>query len=690
MNVNIGGDRLGSGAKMNVSLHNYNRSTHNLSKRFQSSIAPGVLYPAYVNIGLNGDKFDIDIKEITRTLPTRGPLFSTYKMQIDAFVAPIRLYHGVLHNNPINIGMNMKDVILPSYKLAGIFRKNNKYLIHPSSIWSYLGMRGFGTFNYIPNENEGIYRKVNNAVPFLVYYDIFKNYYANKQEDNFQFISYNVENIKPKIEDVYIYFNYGANDYEVLTAGNHWVIDEQKEVKAGEAIFIQTDDINTIIDENDKIKFKIYDTQNRDVTSNFKVVSFNIQQRWEGDEEKKVYAQRTSRFKIRLQNNGDTLTLKAWNDGPQGWVNQSIAKETSLYLEKAKLENIDKMREMLLNIKLGETFEIGERAANKDLMPYYLFSSNYDTTVLEKPLQGLCVKTYQSDLFNNWIKTETIDGSNGISEITKVDTTDGLKLDALNLAQKVYNMLNRIAVSGGTYEDWQEAVYSYQTIRKAETPIYVGGYSSEVYFDEVVATSGNNDTPNGSQVLGELGGRGRQYDEKGGRIKFDIDEPSIIMIMVSYTPRISYSQGNKFYLTEISSIDDLHKPALDGIGYQDLLVEQMAWNGSKIDANGDVVEKLSAGKTVAWINYMTDVDECYGDFAYDDGLAFMTLNRNYDVSFNADGTPKAPQDITTYIDPRKFNYAFTYDEIDAQNFWTEIYFKIESRRLMSAKQIPNL
>ena len=49
-----------------------------------------------------------------------------------------------------------------------------------------------------------------------------------------------------------------------------------------------------------------------------------------------------------------------------------------------------------------------------------------------------------------------IDGTGGITEITSIDITanDGkLTMDALNLQQKVYNMLNRIAVSGGTYRD---------------------------------------------------------------------------------------------------------------------------------------------------------------------------------------------------------------------------------------------
>ena len=81
---------------------------------------------------------------------------------------------------------------------------------------------------------------------------------------------------------------------------------------------------------------------------------------------------------------------------------------------------------------------------------------------------GLVLKTFQSDIFNNWIKTDWIDGENGINAITAVDVSDGkLELDTLILAKKVYNMLNRIAVSGGTYNDWVETVYTTSYISEA-------------------------------------------------------------------------------------------------------------------------------------------------------------------------------------------------------------------------------
>ena len=48
-------------------------------------------------------------------------------------------------------------------------------------------------------------------------------------------------------------------------------------------------------------------------------------------------------------------------------------------------------------------------------------------------LYGLPLKTHFSDIFNNWVNKEWIDGDNGISEVTAIDVTDGkLTMDALN------------------------------------------------------------------------------------------------------------------------------------------------------------------------------------------------------------------------------------------------------------------
>ena len=41
----VGGQRLGSGNKMDVQMHGYERSTHNLSRGFRSSSTVGTLVP---------------------------------------------------------------------------------------------------------------------------------------------------------------------------------------------------------------------------------------------------------------------------------------------------------------------------------------------------------------------------------------------------------------------------------------------------------------------------------------------------------------------------------------------------------------------------------------------------------------------------------------------------------------------
>lgn len=689
MQVNIGGDRLGSGAKMKVSLHNYYRSTHNLSKKFQSTLAPGVLYPAYVNIGLNGDKFDIDIDSIIRTLPTQGPLFGSFKVQIDTFVAPMRLYHGILHNNPINIGLKMKDVKLPYFQLTSYAKKDNKLLtqqIHPSNMWKYLGMSGLGRKVVDQNREVQLISRALNGVPLLAYYDIFKNYYANKQEDNAYVITQDFDTITSVIDSVYYCpFNLG-NEFTESECIN-WPIDETKRFVAETTIHVFGENllnpnykyelnINNWVENIKKyLNITVYKTDGTklDITPQFGSTDTHI---WF-----KVYANELKSINLNPWNG--LLNVPAWNSSLSN-------QRKGIKLQEFPLENIDKMRELLLNIKLGERFNISQEAKNNNISyPYIINSQNEVEDSILYPMSGLCVKTYQSDMFNNWIKTETIDGANGIREITTIDTTNGLEMDALNLAQKVYNMLNRIAVSGGTYEDWQEAVYTQSAIRKAETPMYTGGYSSEIYFEEVLATAATDTTQQNNTPLGTMGGRGKEFKQKGGHVKFTIEEPSIIMVMLSITPRITYSQGNKWFLTDIESIDDLHKPALDGIGYQDLLVEQMTWNGTTLDGNNNITQRLSAGKVPAWLNYMTDVNECYGEFAMEESKAYMVLNRNYDMQTN-DTSVLRPTDITTYIDPKKYNYAFAYNERDAQNFWAEVQFDIKARRLMSAKQIPNL
>ena len=145
----IGKNTLGGGAKMKVDLHTYNRSTHDLSAAFRSSMGIGTLVPCLKLVGLPGDTFDIAIDSRVNTHPTVGPLFGSYKLQVDIFTAPFRLYNAMLHNNTLNVGMDMSKVKLPQIEIKLNTADNPTDSTHltfsSSSILAYLGVRGFAS-----------------------------------------------------------------------------------------------------------------------------------------------------------------------------------------------------------------------------------------------------------------------------------------------------------------------------------------------------------------------------------------------------------------------------------------------------------------------------------------------------------------------------------------------------------------
>ena len=167
MKVNIGKNTLGDSDKMSVNLKDYGRSTHNLSYAWRSTMGIGSLVPFMKVLALPGDTINIQLDSKIMTHPTIGPLFGSFKFQADVFTCPIRLYNAMLHNSALGVGLDMKKVKLPKLQTTNERNTGN------ASIWNYLGIKNI-------KANEKV-----NAVPCLGCLDIFKNYYANKQEDNF-------------------------------------------------------------------------------------------------------------------------------------------------------------------------------------------------------------------------------------------------------------------------------------------------------------------------------------------------------------------------------------------------------------------------------------------------------------------------------------------------------------------------
>ena len=681
MKKTLGGDRIRSESKMEVYLPNFGRSSHNIGKIIRTSQACGTIVPYWCQIGLDGTTFYIDITTKVKTLPTTGPVFGSFKHQIDVFVIPIRLYIAALHNNALGVGLNMSKVLLPQFEVysanTSIYEDDtNRGQVNPSSLLSYLGIKGFG------RSEVNQYLRRFPAIFNLAYWDIFKNYYANKQEEKAYVIT-GMDHIWKKIQ-------IGDGVKWDVTWNNNSTAMYAATPTSQKPLFIKLEFEENISPETvNEIQFLTNDPYVPTIESNSitKLGDTFVFQRTDPDapgiKEPKDPRKATNIFMYQIKR----AVKFAYKISTSGKNLITMPDNQKIKLTQFALKNIDDERTKILaapstSAYIVENTKLPYMAATGTLdLPNHDRTKIYHSSNAWFSQAGLAVKTYLSDRFNNWLNTEWIDGTTGgINAITAVDVTDGkLTMDALILQKKIFNMLNRVAITDGTYQAWREATYGIRSATLPESPIFCGGMQSEIAFDEIVSNSATDEEP-----LGTLAGRGVATMYKSGRgLKIKCTEPSMIMALGSITPRIDYSQGNKWW-TRLESMDDFHKPTLDAIGFQELIAEEAAaWSTETTENYQHTYQSL--GKQPSWIEYTTDVNETYGEFAAGMPLAFMCLNRVYEE--NTDGSIK---NASTYIDPTIYNSIFAESRLSSQNFWVQVAFDVTARRVMSAKQIPNL
>lgn len=666
---------------MEVYLPNFGRSSHNVGKIIRTSQACGTIVPYWCQIGMDGTTFYIDITTKVKTLPTTGPVFGSFKHQIDVFVIPIRLYIAALHNNALGVGLNMSKVLLPCFQAmsanTSIYENDsNRGQVNPSSLLSYLGIKGFG------RSKVNQYLRRFPAMFNLAYWDIFKNYYANKQEER----AYVITGMDHTWKSISVG---GGVTWEKTWRSNKSVAYHiQPSEKLPKYIKIEFEE-NVSPEIVNEIQFLTNDPNKPEIKINklTKLGDTFIFQRTDpealGLREPNNPKKAAKVFAYKVKKNIQI----AYNMGLGGENPITMPDNQKIKLTPFPLKNIDDERTAILAAPSGAVYTL-----NPQKMPYAAAIApielpNHDRTKVYYSSNawysqaGLAVKTYLSDRFNNWLNTEWIDGTTGgINAITAVNVSDGkLTMDALILQKKIFNMLNRVAITDGTYQAWREATYGIRSTTLPESPIFCGGMQSEIAFDEIVSNAATDEEP-----LGTLAGRGVATMYKSGRgLKIKCTEPSMIMALGSITPRIDYSQGNKWW-TRLQNMDDFHKPTLDAIGFQELVAEEAAaWS---TETTEDYVHKYqSLGKQPSWIEYTTDVNETYGEFAAGMPLAFMCLNRVYEEDKNGTIT-----NASTYIDPTIYNSIFAESRLSSQNFWVQVAFDVTARRVMSAKQIPNL
>lgn len=191
-------------------------ATHDISKTVRATLNPGFLYPLYHRYMLPGDKFKINLRHLIRTEPTIAPVMGRFKVRIVTAVSNLKNYCVGLEG--YRRSFDWRTVTLPYWR----FTFPNQ-IVHASSLQTattgqyypgigtvlgvrqtsladYLGFeRGwfptvqqYGSFaqtgsfvgqSYgVCEDNPNYNYKDVCFVPFLMYYDFYRNYMINPQE----------------------------------------------------------------------------------------------------------------------------------------------------------------------------------------------------------------------------------------------------------------------------------------------------------------------------------------------------------------------------------------------------------------------------------------------------------------------------------------------------------------------------
>lgn len=168
---------------------------HDLSHYLRTSMAPGLGYPICCIPCNAGDYHQLEFKHLMNTQAILNPLYGSYRLQICVFFAGVSLYIPKLWRNGsmLQSTTGLLDVNFPVFYPAV---HNPMYQVDPSSLPAFLGM-GYhsGRFS-AANASFPV-----NLIPYLMYYDIFRHYYANRQE-----VFYNVMTANWGLDDKRVSF----------------------------------------------------------------------------------------------------------------------------------------------------------------------------------------------------------------------------------------------------------------------------------------------------------------------------------------------------------------------------------------------------------------------------------------------------------------------------------------------------
>lgn len=652
----LGGDRIGSGNKMTVTAHGYGFSTHDVSKVRRTSMSFGTIVPMGQFLLTTGSRLRIRLDALITSNALLYQLYGSAKFQIDVYSARMALYNPKMLLNLNDQGYDISDIKFPLMELEtqGLRSEENvsNQQINPSALLRYLGIAGNGQNE---THHSNAVTRQHNAMWLLMYYQTVKEYYTNRQEASAYMI--HNEPITPveDVEEVWIRVGTAAAQVIPEYVNQDSGISYNFAVGITAIIGLVNGTINVGVSPDDVVLVTIQ--QGR-------VLLSSLMSTWVYEPANNLNLGSTNYYV-------GPLTILGW--AYRNNTDTPVIPRIGLYDPK----EIDKMMMKIMSEVETPTAMIIDKNTP---YPYGAsFRNNNGFYSVNSSQEGLCLGTYQSDVFNNWLNNATINTLNAKNKV-KVNAEGEFSIDMLNIIQKMYNQDQRIGATDGTLDEWREMTYGQVSKSKSLKPVYEGGLSKEIVFDMIVSTANTT-----AGELGSIASRGTFGNKhKGGYVQIDTDEEKMVMVLAKITPRLVYNQGND-WTTNLKTLEDLHKPALDKIGYQNLLTDQMAAFDTIVKNDGTLTT-FTAGKQPAWQWYRTNYDDALGNMAETED--YKVFGRQYEAFDNGDHYKI--RDLTTYIDPQKFNDVFALKSLDAMNFDVQVGMDATLTLVMSEEVIPNL
>lgn len=327
------------------------------------------------------------------------------------------------------------------------------------------------------------------------------------------------------------------------------------------------------------------------------------------------------------------------------------------------------------------------------------------TELFFAPDAGLLLRTYKPDLF-----TANLDSAklNDVYQTNAVQVQNGVfTWQQLRFSSKLTRLGEITRMVGGRYSDWLAGVFGQESKKNLDIPQYLGSSVMHFRFSETTVTASTE----GAEA-GEMVGKGSDYQGRFRPIRFTAKEYGVLMTLVSIVPIPAYGNGIDPFLMKLNATDD-YNPVLDNIGFQDIPREWFdAVRGGSPFSNtleypvyglsdsGNPRNQV-LGSMPAWSEYCTNWDVVRGEFANPQGLPYWVLSRFFqsfspassesDLQFSLNDLPSNPGGVLgSYINPAFYQYPFSVQDANAQNFFLELGYDAKTTLPKSKNVMPTL